>query len=68
MKLYYSPPSSFEVKNVGAIPPLPHMSSWYSAEMLKHRDNFAVLQIRLRYMRSIGIRMAILPPPPVTVN
>jgi hypothetical protein len=28
-----SPPSSAEVKNGGAIPPLPNMSSW-------HRDNF----------------------------
>jgi hypothetical protein len=26
----YSPPSSAEVKNSGAIPPLPHMSSWHS--------------------------------------
>jgi hypothetical protein len=27
----HSPPSSAEVKNVGAIPPLLHMSSWHSA-------------------------------------
>jgi hypothetical protein len=27
----HSPPSSSEVKKVGAIRPLPHMSSWYSA-------------------------------------
>jgi hypothetical protein len=27
----YSPPSSAEVKNVGAIPPLPHTSSWRGA-------------------------------------
>jgi hypothetical protein len=27
----YSPPSNGEVKNDGAIPPLPHMSSWCSA-------------------------------------
>jgi hypothetical protein len=26
----HSTPSSAEVKNVGAIPPLPHMSSWHS--------------------------------------
>jgi hypothetical protein len=26
-----SSPSSAEIKNVGAIPPLPHMSSWNSA-------------------------------------
>jgi hypothetical protein len=27
----HSPPSSVKVKNGGAIPPLPHMSSWHSA-------------------------------------
>jgi hypothetical protein len=27
----HSPPSSAEVKNGGARPPLPHMSSWHSA-------------------------------------
>jgi hypothetical protein len=27
----YSPQSSIEVNNGGAKPPLPHMSSWYSA-------------------------------------
>jgi hypothetical protein len=27
----HSPPSSAEVKNGEAIPPLPHESSWYSA-------------------------------------
>jgi hypothetical protein len=27
----HSPPSSVKVKNCGAIPPLPHMSSWHSA-------------------------------------
>jgi hypothetical protein len=31
MKLTTRPPSSAEVKNGGAIPPLPHMSSWHSA-------------------------------------
>jgi hypothetical protein len=30
----HSPPSSAEVKNGGAIPPLSHMSSWYSAYLL----------------------------------
>jgi hypothetical protein len=29
----HSPPSSVEVKNGGAIPPLPHMSSWRGAEL-----------------------------------
>jgi hypothetical protein len=27
----HSPPSSVEVKNGGAIPPLPHMTSWHGA-------------------------------------
>jgi hypothetical protein len=27
----HSPPSSAEVKNDGAIPPLPHMPSWHGA-------------------------------------
>jgi hypothetical protein len=27
----HSPPSNAEVKNGGAIPPLPHMPSWHSA-------------------------------------
>jgi hypothetical protein len=35
-----SPPSSAKVKKIGAIPPLPHMSSWRSAYLIKHRDNF----------------------------
>jgi hypothetical protein len=29
-----SPPSSAQVKNCGAIPPIPHIVSWYSAQML----------------------------------
>jgi hypothetical protein len=35
----HAPPSSAEVKNGGAIPPLPHTSSWHSAQLIKHRDN-----------------------------
>jgi hypothetical protein len=38
----YSPPSSAEVKNGGAIPPLPHASSlstWINS-LIKYRDNF----------------------------
>jgi hypothetical protein len=33
-------PSSVEAKNGGAIPPLPNMSSWLDAWLIKHRDNF----------------------------
>jgi hypothetical protein len=36
----HSSPSSAEVKNGGAIPPLPPMSSWHSAKLIKHRENF----------------------------
>jgi hypothetical protein len=33
-------PSSVEIKKGGALPPLPHMSSWYSALLIKHTDSF----------------------------
>jgi hypothetical protein len=36
-----STPSSAEVKNGGAIPLLPHTSSWRVAQLFKHRDSFA---------------------------
>jgi hypothetical protein len=36
----HSPPSSAEVKNCGFILPLPHVSSWRGASLIKHRDNF----------------------------
>jgi hypothetical protein len=36
----YSSPSSVEVKNDGARPQLPHMSSLHSAYLIKHRVNF----------------------------
>jgi hypothetical protein len=39
----HSPPSSAEVKNGGAIPPLPHMSSWDNVKLIKQRDNFIFL-------------------------
>jgi hypothetical protein len=35
----YSSPSSAEVKNSGAVPPLLHMSSWHSALLIKYRNN-----------------------------
>jgi hypothetical protein len=37
----HSPPSSAEVKNGGAIPPLPHMFSWHSAVTNEEQDSFA---------------------------
>jgi hypothetical protein len=36
----HSPPFCAEVRNGEAIPPLPHNSSWHSAELIKHRENF----------------------------
>jgi hypothetical protein len=36
----HSLPSNAEVKKDGALPPLPHMSSWYSAYLFSHRDYF----------------------------
>jgi hypothetical protein len=37
-----SPPSSAEVKNSGAISPLPHTSLLRGAYLIKHRDNFKI--------------------------
>jgi hypothetical protein len=36
----HSPPSSADAKNDGSIPPLHHMSSWHSADLIQLRDNF----------------------------
>jgi hypothetical protein len=36
----HSPPSSVEIKNGEALPPLPHMSSWHSAQLIKGQDKF----------------------------
>jgi hypothetical protein len=38
----HSAPSSAEVKNGGAIPPLRRMSSWHNASFIKRKDNFTV--------------------------
>jgi hypothetical protein len=48
----HSPPSSVDVKNYVAIPPLPHVSSWCSASLIKHRDNFT-LYLPLSYYEVI---------------
>jgi hypothetical protein len=34
-----APPPSAQVKNDGAILPLPHISSWCSALLIQHRNN-----------------------------
>jgi hypothetical protein len=36
----HSPPSNVEVNSYGAKPPLPHMSSWHSAQLITTRDSF----------------------------
>jgi hypothetical protein len=41
------PPSNAEVKIGGATPPLPNMSSYHRAELMKHKDNFALYMYHL---------------------
>jgi hypothetical protein len=36
----HSPPPSDEIKKEGDIRPLPHISSWHSAYLIKHRNIF----------------------------
>jgi hypothetical protein len=43
----HSPLSSAEVKNSGAIPPLPHVSSWHSAYLIKDRGQFYIIYIHI---------------------
>jgi hypothetical protein len=38
----HPPPFNAEVENGGAVPPLPHSSSWDDALIIKHRDTLAV--------------------------
>jgi hypothetical protein len=42
----HPPPSRAEVKNRGAIPPLPYTSSWHRVLLIKHRDSFAFYLFR----------------------
>jgi hypothetical protein len=44
----HSLPSNADVKNDGAIHPLPLTSSWRNAEIIKSRDNF-ILPLMLLY-------------------
>jgi hypothetical protein len=41
----HSPPSSAEVKNGGAIPPLPHIFSYLDAQLMNHKVNFTLFII-----------------------
>jgi hypothetical protein len=45
----HSPPSSVEVKNGGAIPQLPRTSSWCSASLIKHKDIFTFINIKVNF-------------------
>jgi hypothetical protein len=36
---WHSLPPSAEAKDGGTLPPLTHMPSWHSAELIKHKDN-----------------------------
>jgi hypothetical protein len=51
----HSPPSSAEVKNGGAIPRLPQMSSWHIAELIKHGDNFTFYWLAHQYVTCLFI-------------
>jgi hypothetical protein len=46
----HSPPCSAKIKNGGDIPRLPHTSSWHSAYLVKHRENFALLPYDTYYI------------------
>jgi hypothetical protein len=55
----HSPPSSAEVKNGGAIPPLPHIPSWHSAwQEVKLKKNTAEI---LHILLHIQITLITLP-------
>jgi hypothetical protein len=49
MKPTLSSPSSAEVKNGAAIPPLSHNASWRCAQLIKSRNNFTFLNIYHTY-------------------
>jgi hypothetical protein len=44
----HSPPSNAEVNKGGAIAPLPRLSSWHSAYLIKQRDNFTFYALNFR--------------------
>jgi hypothetical protein len=45
----HSPPTTADVKKNEFIYPLPHTSSWRSAQLVKHRDNFTLFVPYLYY-------------------
>jgi hypothetical protein len=40
-----------EVKNVGAIPPFSHTSSWRGAKLIKYRGNFTLVCLAYLYQK-----------------
>jgi hypothetical protein len=54
---YYSPPSTSEIKNVGAIPPLPHTSLWLDAYLIKLRDIFTFTFYCQKSLSSIFLKL-----------
>jgi hypothetical protein len=48
------PPSSAEVKNDGAIPPLRHMPSWRGASLAKHSDKFTFYSDIVQKRQALG--------------
>jgi hypothetical protein len=54
-----SPPSSAEVENTGAIPLLPHTSSWSGVSLIKHSGNFITLILTvLKLSNRIAIKVS----------
>jgi hypothetical protein len=53
LEAYHSCPSSVEVKNGGATPSLPPMSSCHAASVTKHRNNFAFMKLSDPYSWTI---------------
>jgi hypothetical protein len=45
----HSPPSSAKIKNSGAVPPLCHTSSWWGAQLIKHKDIFTFFFFTLEH-------------------
>jgi hypothetical protein len=41
----HSPPFGAQIKNGGATPPLPAMTSWHGAYLIKQTDNFTCLSV-----------------------
>jgi hypothetical protein len=60
-KADHLPPSSSEVKSGGAMPPLPHTSSWLGASLIKHKENLTSAFTSQAYLYSnIGVLDGIL--------